>query len=241
MKRVGDRGQGTGASPERAPETRSQNWLLWIGGYCALPILAIVAALTFLSGCSSVQRTPPLEVWDDMKREGKFKPQMENTIFADHSDSRRPPDGVVARGHLNEDVTYYTGMVGEMYVGKNPALDLALNKTNGVDLAALLDKGHARFNTYCSPCHDRQGSGGGIVPLHVPTWQPANLMEDRVVQFADGEIFNVVTNGRRSMPPYKFQISVEDRWAIIAYLRVLQRAWHASPNDVATAHRMELQ
>jgi len=66
-------------------------------------------------------------------------------------------------------------------------------------------------------------------------------MEDRVVQFADGEIFNVVSNGRRSMPTYKFQISVEDRWAIIAYVRVLQRAWHASPNDVPAAHRTELQ
>jgi mono/diheme cytochrome c family protein len=222
--------------PSGAAEVRSQNWLLWAGGYCALPLLAIVAALAFLSGCSSVQRDPPLEVWDDMKRQGKFKPQMENTIFQDHRDSRRPPDGVVARGHLDADATYYTGMVGDLYVGKNPAFDKP-----GVDLAGLLDKGHARFNTYCSPCHDRQGSGGGIVSIHVPTWQPANLMEDRVVQFADGEIFNVVSNGRRSMPAYKFQISVEDRWAIIAYLRVLQRAWHASPDDVPAAHRTELQ
>jgi|HubBroStandDraft_6_1064221.scaffolds.fasta_scaffold841936_1 mono/diheme cytochrome c family protein len=217
-------------------EVRSQNSWLWISGYCALPLVVIVLALMFLSACSSVQRDPPLEVWDDMKRQGKFKPQMENTIFPDHRDSRVPPDGVVARGHLNEDVTYYTGMVGELYVGKNPAFDKP-----GVDLAAMLDKGHTRFNTYCSPCHDREGSGGGIVSIHVPTWQPANLMEDRVVQFADGEIFNVVSNGRRSMPAYKFQISVEDRWAIIAYLRVLQRAWHASPDDVPAAHRTELQ
>jgi len=230
------RGRGQGASPQGAQETRSQSWIFWVGGYCALPLLAIVAALTFLSGCSSVQRNPPLEVWDDMKRQGKFKPQMENTIFADHRDSRVPPDGVVARGHLNEDAPYYTGMVGELYVGKNPAFDQP-----NVDFAALLDKGHTRFNTYCSPCHDRQGSGVGIVPLHAPTWQPANLMEDRIVQFADGEIFNVVSNGRRSMPAYKFQISVEDRWAIIAYLRVLQRAWHASPNDVPADHRTELQ
>jgi mono/diheme cytochrome c family protein len=108
-------------------------------------------------------------------------------------------------------------------------------------MTALLEKGHAKFNTYCSPCHDKQGSGVGIVPLHVPTWQPANLMEDRIVQYADGEIFYVVSNGRRSMPAYKFQVSVEDRWAIIAYLRVLQRAWHASPTDVPAEHRTELQ
>ena len=60
-------------------------------------------------------------------------------------------------------------------------------------------------------------------------------MEDRVVQFADGDIFNVITNGRRSMPAYRFQISVEDRWAIIAYVRVLQRAAHAIDDDVPGA------
>jgi mono/diheme cytochrome c family protein len=217
--------------------TKVQNRWLWISGYCALPLAVIVLALMFLSGCSSIQRNPPIEVWDDMKRQGKFKPQMENVaVFPDHRDSRVPPDGVVARGHLNEDITYYTGMVGDLYVGKNPALD-----QKDLDLNVLLDKGHARFNTYCSPCHDKQGSGAGIVPLHVPTWQPANLMEQRVVEFADGEIFNVVSNGRRSMPAYKFQVSVDDRWAIIAYLRVLQRAWHASPNDVPADHRTELQ
>jgi mono/diheme cytochrome c family protein len=105
----------------------------------------------------------------------------------------------------------------------------------------LLKKGQAKFGTYCTPCHDRTGSGQGIVPLHVPSWQPSNLMEDRVVQFADGEIFNVITNGRRTMPPYKYQISVEDRWAIISYLRVLQRAAHASVNDVPADHRTDLQ
>jgi mono/diheme cytochrome c family protein len=215
---------------------RSQNNWLWVSGYCALPLVVIVFALMFLSACSSVQRNPPLEVWDDMKRQGKFKPQLENTLFADHRDSRVPPEGSVARGHLNEDTTYYTGMVGDLYVGKNPALDQP-----NVDLAALFDKGHAKFNTYCAPCHDKEGSGAGIVSIHVPTWQPANLMEDRIVQFADGEIFNVVSNGRRSMPAYKYQVSVEDRWAIIAYLRVLQRAWHASPGDVPAEHRTELQ
>jgi mono/diheme cytochrome c family protein len=74
----------------------------------------------------------------------------------------------------------------------------------------------------------------------VPTWQPSNLTEDRVVQFADGDIFNVITNGRRTMPAYKYQISVEDRWTIIAYLRVLQRAAHGTINDVPEEQKAEL-
>jgi mono/diheme cytochrome c family protein len=207
-----------------------QDGLAWVGGYCALPIACVVLALLFLSGCSSVQRVPPVQVWDDMKIQEKFKPQMENEIFADHRDSRVPPEDTVARGHLTENTAYYTGMDGEMYAGKNP-VPITMD---------LLKKGQAKFGTYCTPCHDRTGSGQGIVPIHVPTWQPSNLMEDRVVQFADGEIFNVITNGRRTMPPYRFQVAVEDRWAIIAYLRVLQRAAHSSVNDVPTDHRGDL-
>jgi mono/diheme cytochrome c family protein len=210
---------------------RIQNALAWIGGYCALPLACVVIALLFLSGCSSVQRQPPIQVWDDMKFQEKFKPQMENEIFADRRDSRVPPDDTVARGHMTEDTAYYTGMDGDLYAGKNP-VPVTMD---------LLKKGQAKFGTYCTPCHDRTGSGQGIVPLHVPSWQPSNLMEDRVVQFADGEIFNVITNGRRTMPPYKYQISVEDRWAIISYLRVLQRAAHASVNDVPADHRTDLQ
>jgi mono/diheme cytochrome c family protein len=207
------------------------NPLLWISGYCALPLACILVALLFLSGCSAAQRVPPVEVWDDMKRQGKFKPQLENALFDDHRDSRVPPAGAVARGHLAEASPYYTGMEGDLYVGKSP-----------VPLTPdLLKKGQAKFGTYCTPCHDRAGTGQGIVPAHAPSWQPSNLTEDRVVQLADGEIFHVVTNGRRSMPAYRFQVSVEDRWAIIAYLRVLQRAAHGTIDDVPADQKAGLQ
>ena len=88
---------------------------------------------------------------------------------------------------------------------------------------------------------DKTGSGQGIVPTRVPTWQPSNLTEDRLVQAADGDIFNVITNGRRSMPAYRFQVAVEDRWAIIAYVRALQRAAHGTKADVPADRTAELQ
>jgi mono/diheme cytochrome c family protein len=204
---------------------------LWIGGYCALPLAAILLALLFLSGCSAVQRTPPIEVWDDMKRQGKYMPQMESAIFEDSRGSRRPPENTIARGHLTENTAFYTGMEGEVYVGKNPV----------PITAELLQQGQTKFNIYCTPCHDREGYGKGIVPLHVPTWQPSNLMEDRVVQFVDGDIFNVITNGRRTMPAYRFQIDVADRWAIVAYVRVLQRAHHSTISEVPAEMRTQLQ
>jgi hypothetical protein len=205
--------------------------LLWIGGYCALPLAAILVALLLLSGCSSVQRTPPFQLWPDMKIQEKFMPQRESAVFSDQRASRRPPEGAIARGQLTEDTPFYTGMEGEVYVGKNPV----------PVTMALLQQGQTKFNIYCTPCHDREGYGHGIVPEHIPTWQPSNLMEDRVVQFADGDIFNVISNGRRSMPSYRFQVLVEDRWAIVAYVRALQRAHHSTADDVPPETKAELR
>lgn len=225
MKRLGGRALFAGLVEN------SQSATLWVSGYCAAPIALILLALVFLSGCSNIQRDPPVQVWDDMKWEPKFKPEMENDLFVDHRDSRAPPAGTVARGELAEDTAYNTGMDGEYYIGKSP-VPMTM---------AEVKKGQAKFTTYCTPCHDRVGTGQGIVPLHVPSWQPSNLTDQRVVDFADGEIFYVITNGRRTMPSYKYEITAEDRWAIISYVRVLQRAAHGSMNDVPADQKADLE
>ena len=187
-----------------------------------LPLAAVIVASLLLSGCSSVQRQPPLQVWPDMRVQEKFKPQLWTDLFPDHRMSRRPPEGTIKRGYVHEDIPAETGMEGANYTGKNP---LPITPE-------LLAEGQWRFNTYCSPCHDRTGTGRGMVPRRALNWQPANLTEDRVVQLSDGDIFNAITNGRRTMPAYFFQNRVNERWAIIAYLRVLQRAANGSLNDV---------
>ena len=84
------------------------------------------------------------------------------------------------------------------------------------------------------------GQGRGIVAQRA-TWIPTNLQELRVKQMNDGEIFNVVTNGRRSMPAYKFQVGSRDRWAIVAYVRALQRTSTASVADVPEDRKAELK
>jgi hypothetical protein len=212
---------------------KTPNPIVWVGGYCLLPLLAVIGAALLLTGCTGPQRDPPIQVWDDMKQQPKFHPQGENHLpfLPDERDARRPPAGTVARGYEDPASPYYTGMDGDMYLGKSP-----------VPLTpAVMHQGQLRFNTYCQPCHDKTGSGQGIVPARVPTWQPSNLTEDRVVQFADGDIFNVITNGRRSMPSYRYQITVEDRWAIVAYVRALQRAAHATKADVPADKISELR
>ncbi len=194
----------------------------------------IALSMTLLAGCSSIQRDPPLQVWDDMKHQPKFKAQselLETDLFPFRRVSHLPPEGVVARGHLRDDSPLNTGLENGMYVGKNP-LPVTL---------ALLKQGQTKFNIYCAPCHDQTGMGKGTVPMRVPAWQPSNLTEARVVEFADGDLFNVITHGRRTMPPYRFQIVTEDRWAIVAYVRVLQRAAHSKPEEVPADQRAALQ
>jgi len=187
------------------------------------PVISVLFAAALLAGCSGIQRDTPLQVWDDMKHQQKFKAQSGvDGIFADGRSNRLVPEDTVARGHFRDESPYNTGMDGALYVGKMP-VPVTLD---------LIKQGQAKFNIYCSPCHDQTGMGRGIVPTRVPAWQPSNLTEQRLVEAADGDLFNVITNGRRTMPPYRFQIVTEDRWAIIAYVRALQRAAHAKPEEV---------
>ena len=188
-----------------------------------MKLSALVPTLLLLAGCSSIQRNTPLQVWDDMKHQQKFKAQAPVVgIFEDGRSNRLLPEDTVARDNYFDNSPYSTGLENGMYVGKNP-VPVTLD---------LLEQGQTRFNIYCSPCHDQTGMGHGIVPTHVPTWQPSNLTEDRVVQFSDGDIFNVITNGRRTMPSYRYQVVIADRWAIVAYVRALQRAAHSKPDEV---------
>jgi mono/diheme cytochrome c family protein len=100
----------------------------------------------------------------------------------------------------------------------------------------LLARGRERFQINCSPCHGPLGDGNGVTKkLGMTT--VANLHDPRIVRLPDGEIFYVITNGRLTMLPYGGQVTVEDRWAIIAYLRALQVSRLASVDDVPEAQR----
>ncbi|MBI5283065.1 MAG: cytochrome c [Candidatus Solibacter usitatus] len=186
-------------------------------------LLLIAAAGLILGACSNFpSRQTPIWVWDDMKKQDKYKAQMSSAFFADGRASRRPVEGALAQEHYRADEAYFTGVAdGGLYVARNPE---PLTRE-------VLLRGQNKFNVYCSPCHDRTGSGRGIVPAKA-TWIPGNMHDERVVNFVDGEIFHVITMGRRSMPGYRFQIQEKDRWAIVAYVRALQRAGRGSMADV---------
>lgn len=207
---------------------------LWTLLYCSAPIATVLVASLLLTGCvAGPQRGPSFRIFTDMEHQEKYKPQSASSLFSDGRSNRRPVAGTVARGHLTENDVMNTGFTpAGLYAGKNPVT---------VD-AELLKLGQTRFNVYCTPCHDQQGTGKGIVALRTPAWQPSNLTEGRVKNMADGDLFDVVTSGRRSMPAYKYQISsVKDRWAVVAYVRALQRASSGSVEDVPEDKKAELK
>lgn len=196
-----------------------------------LRMIATVAAAIALTGCAGqTSRQPPITVFPDMRWQGRYDPQERSSFFSDALASRRPVEGTVPRGRMKDDDAFFTGVVNNQYVGRNP---LKLDES-------LMATGQRRFNTYCSPCHDRTGQGRGLVAQRA-TWIPTNLHESRVKQFNDGEIFHVITNGRRSMPSYRFQITEDDRWAIVAYVRALQRTSSGTLEDMPADQRAALQ
>lgn len=163
----------------------------------------------------------------------RFDPQERNPFFADGRSMRPTVPGTIARGFLREDRAFYEGR----------GSDGALVNENPLPITpALLERGRERFEIYCSPCHGAAGDGRGIVAIGGYGLTPApSYHTDYLRAMPDGHLFDVITRGIRTMPPYAVQVSVADRWAIVAYIRALQRSQGASFEDVPADMRASLQ
>ncbi|MBI5267609.1 MAG: cytochrome c [candidate division Zixibacteria bacterium] len=170
---------------------------------------------------------PPYKVQTNMFEQPRYETQSESQFFPDHAAMRVPPTGTVARGFLNEDPVYYTGKDDRGQLVARIPLPVT---------SELMQRGQDRYNIYCTPCHGKLGDGQGMVVKRgllppPPYWDP------RLLAVPDGHVFDVISNGIRNMPPYKYQIPVSDRWAVVAYFRALQRAHTATINDIPDAER----
>jgi len=184
----------------------------------------VVGALAFTSivvlsgcrGCTSSQ--PPIHLNPSMDDQPKVRTQTASTFFYDGSSMRQPVPGTIPVGGLKEDSAFYTGKGADgQFVATIPVT---------VD-AALVERGHQRYGIYCQPCHDARGDGKGILFQrgNVPT---ASFHQERILKYPDGQIFDVITNGTGLMSGYRWPIPPADRWAIIAYVRELERKRLAS-------------
>lgn len=185
----------------------------------------LVAAVLVLSGCRGmVSEAPPIHPNLNMDFQEKFDPQEANPFFADGRAMRVPVAGTVARGFLREDVGLYAGRTqAGGYLAEMPV----------PVTRELLLRGRERYDIFCAVCHGQSGNGQGIVTTGGYGYTPAPTYHDaRLRDTEDGYLYDVITNGVRSMPGYAQQIPVGDRWAIVAYIRALQRSQNAERGDL---------
>jgi mono/diheme cytochrome c family protein len=191
----------------------------------------------------------------DMQDQPRYKPLAASSFFIDGRSARPIPPGAVARDALNATDMVHTGWAngitsatprttqpgavesfGQPVPGAVRYADtipLPLNQ-------ALLERGRERFDIYCSPCHGYLGDGDGMVARR-GFKIPPSLHHDRVRYAPPGYLFQVITNGYGGMGDYANQIPVEDRWAIVAYLRALELSRNATLADVPAPDRTRLE
>jgi hypothetical protein len=164
-----------------------------------------------------------------MAEHGRIKPMEPSPVFADNRSARTPVEGTVARGELRADEGLHTGVAGKMTLN---ALPFPLTRQ-------VLQRGQERFNIFCSPCHDRLGTGEGMV-VRRGLRRPPSYHIDRLREAPLGYFVDTMSKGFGAMPDYAVQIPPEDRWAIATYIRALQLSQNARLTDVPAAEREKL-
>ena len=202
-----------------------------------------VAVFGTLGLQGKMSRKPPLELFPDMDRQAKLRPMEPNHFFANGISSQLPPAGTVARSQPIETANGAVYRFEESPVNSGRVA----GTTNFIELnplpvnAALIQRGQNRFDIYCAPCHGRTGDGNGITKKIGVMPAVANLHDKRIVEMADGEIFNTVSNGKGLMGAAGPLLPTEDRWAVIAYLRALQLSWLGTTNDLTAEQSAALK
>jgi mono/diheme cytochrome c family protein len=210
---------------------------------------ASIMALAGFRGGKSAQ--PPIEIFPDMDHQPKYQPQHPSGFYKDGSSARKPVEGTVPLGYTlagrylqagaknatiqpsgftNKPDYLHTGRFGDVY-GDGFPLDVT---------EELIQRGRQRFDINCAVCHGKTGAGNGIAGQYGVA-AIANLTDDRIRQQPDGQIYNTIAHGKNTMGAYGPQIAVEDRWAIVAYVRALQKSQSLPLAQVPPARRQELE
>ncbi len=210
--------------------------------YAYLVLLFVVIATVSVMGFrGSVTTRPPLEVFPDMDRQPKYKPQAESKFFADGRADRPAPSGVVPFGRTADHAEEkFLAADDHLYRGANADGSFAKGFPSSITVdAKLLERGQLKYSIYCAPCHGSLGDGNGITKQYgmgaTPTYH-----DDRLRGLPEGEIFHVITAGKGNMLSYADKLEPADRWAVVAYVRALQRAQTGTVADVVPAHKSEL-
>ena len=211
--------------------------------FLAILVLTTAATVGVLGFRGTHFRKTSLYIFPDMEWQLKLGPQKPSGFFANGRTSQMPVPGTIARGAPIQTAA------GPVYPYEDSPVNTGrvAGTTNFVEInpmpitAGLLKRGQQRFTINCSPCHGQLADGNGITKKLGAMAVVANLHDARIVKMTDGELFYVITNGRNLMGAYGPNVAVEDRWAVVAYLRALQFSQLGSIDDVPEALRSTLK
>lgn len=210
--------------------------------YITLAFL-VVFGVSILGFRDTVSTRSPIDVFPEwafpgMKHQPKYKNQGMSKFFADGRADRPIPAGTVASsygvgGHPLRDDDH-------LFRGKTATGDFARGFPAAIKIDnTFIQRGRERYNIYCLPCHGALGDGMGVTKAYGMGATPSYHI-DRLRIMPEGEIFNTISNGKGNMQSYADKLEVSDRWAVILYVRALQRAQTGALEDVPSAHKSEL-
>lgn len=215
-------------------------------------LLLLLVSMTGLRGWKS--KRPPIEIFPDMVRQAKYKSQTESSFYADDRSARPHAAGTVPMGYVLPESKKSATEVEEDIAGPYKNIHFSGSPTyretgrmgtqwgTGIPFEvtpAIMQRGAERYAINCAVCHGATGQGNGITSKYGLN-SIANLHQQRIHDMADGEIFNTITWGKNTMMGYGSNLQVSDRWAIICYLRALQRSQNATLGDVPPEERAKL-
>jgi len=224
-------------------------------GFLLISLLFTIALVAVFGFRGQKSTGAPLEVFPDMVRQMKVRAQAPLDLFADGRGPRAPVAGTVPIGYeMPNPQNSPTGRpAGEALSRQRPGFSVGTDYYNtgkmgdrwgtGIPVpvtAELLERGRQRFGITCAMCHGATAAGNGITKQYGLA-TVVSLQDERIQKMADGEIFNTITNGKNTMMAYGPNIVVSDRWAIITYLRALQRSQNAAIVDLPPEKRAELE
>jgi Cytochrome C oxidase, cbb3-type, subunit III len=180
---------------------------------------AVALSFVALAGCrGQPSAQPPLVPERNMFQQQRYNPQARSQFFEDGRTMRKPVEHTFAR-EMNPSAEISDGELpdGSGYVMAVP--EAVVTELGG--MSSAIDRGEGRYGIYCTPCHDPVGLGKGTV-VERGMAAPPSLHDDRIRHMPDGQLFATISRGVRNMPAYNYSIPVNDRWAIVAYVRALE-------------------
>jgi len=225
-----------------------------IKNFLIISIFVTVITIALLGFQGQRRQVTAIEFFGDMKRQAKVKYQKPSGFFSDGRAARPPVDGTIPLGYdipghpmQNSEVPKddIDSPLGEFSAGTDYLNTGKMGEQWGTGLplpvtAELLQRGQKEFTINCSVCHGATGQGNGITSKY-GLLGIANYHQDKYRQMADGQIFNTITHGFNTMMAYGDKVTVKDRWAIIAYIRALQKSQNARIEDVPEDQRAALE